>query len=146
MIKLTLILCCLPALSMLAYSTFALIKDLQARRWPTAEGLLTHIKGLSVGRGLAKTDIAYDYEVRGQKYTGNRYSFGYLAGGVIGGSEVSAKIKRELPQKPSVRVYYNPSNPRESVLVPGTTWIHLINFLVGGAFLVPVVLISASRL
>ena len=132
---------------MLVYSVFVLIKDLEARRWPTVDGQMKHVKRRSGGyRGIAMWDISYDYEVAGQEYTGNRYSFGYLAGGIAGGGEVYAKIKRELPQKPSVKVYYNPSNPRESVLVPGATWIHLINFLVAGVFLVPVALIATSHI
>ena len=94
-------------------------------------------------RGMAKRDFSYDYEVAGQKYTGTRYSFGYLAGGIVGGGEVYAKIKRDLPQRPSVKVFYNPSNPRESLLVPGATWIHLINFLVSGVFLVLVLLVTS---
>jgi hypothetical protein len=132
---------------MLVYSAFVLIKDLEAKRWPSVDGQMTRIKKRSGGyRGIAKWDISYDYEVARQKYTSHRYSFGYLAGGIAGGGEVYAKIKRELPQKPSIKVYYNPSNPRESVLVPGATWIHLINFLVAGVFLVPVVLIATPQI
>lgn len=147
MIKIAFVFCCLPALSMLVYSAFVLIKDLEARRWPTVDGQMTRVNRRSGSyRGIAKWDISYDYEVAGQKYTSHRYSFGYLAGGITGGGEVYAKIKRELPQKPRVKVHYNPSSPRESVLVPGATWIHLINFLVAGVFLLLVLLIATPRL
>ena len=86
-------------------------------------------------RGIAQKVISYEYSVDGKRYTSQRYSFGYLAGGITGGGEMYAKLRRELPNRPRVTVFYNPTKPEQSLLVPGASWIHALNFTLSGGVL-----------
>ena len=132
---LKLLLCFLPSLAILAVSAYALAKDLIGRKWPTADGKVVSVKEKSSAKGIVKITISYEYLVKGLPYAGDRYSFGYLAGGILGSGEIYSKIERDLPDRPKVKVFYNPTNPAEALLVPGASWCHLIDFSVAGIFL-----------
>jgi hypothetical protein len=67
--------------------------------------------------------MTYDYEVRGQHYTGKRITFGNIVA-----NSNQAKVAAELARYPvdgEVTVYYNPEKPSEAVLerkAGGSTW------------------------
>ena len=60
----------------------------------------------------------YEFAVSGMAYTNQNISFGG-----IGGSRRESEARHGLKQYPlnsQVQVFYNPSNPEEAALVPGT--------------------------
>ncbi|MEW5718265.1 MAG: DUF3592 domain-containing protein [Chloroflexota bacterium] len=60
--------------------------------------------------------LEYEYTVNGTRYTSKRISFGYLA--YDSEDEVKSDIERQIRGNP-VKVYYNPKNPKDAVLICG---------------------------
>jgi hypothetical protein len=60
--------------------------------------------------------LEYEYTVGGTRYTSNRISFGYLA--YDSENEAKSDIERQVHGNP-VKVYYNPKNPKDAVLICG---------------------------
>jgi hypothetical protein len=61
-----------------------------------------------------KPRVLYTYEVDGKNYTSDRISFSFVLGGMNEGK--ARKIAARYRAKGQVKVYYNPRDPRESVL------------------------------
>lgn len=62
------------------------------------------------------TEVQYQYQVNGATYTGNRIR----AFGVRHFTEESAQTElKPFPAGATVPVYYDPANPKSSVLIPG---------------------------
>lgn len=57
--------------------------------------------------------IAYRYEINGEDYLGDRYSF---IGGSSSGYDSKAAIVGQYPQGRAITIYYDPANPAESVI------------------------------
>ena len=60
--------------------------------------------------------LEYEYTVGGTRYTSHRISFGYLA--YDSEDEAKSDIERQIHGNP-VKVYYNPKNPKDAVLICG---------------------------
>ena len=60
--------------------------------------------------------VRYGYSVEGRVYEGTRVAFGYCGSSLL---EQHHKIYEKLWPGSPVKVYYNPSNPKDSVLLPG---------------------------
>jgi len=102
------------------------VRGLESVRWPHAEGLITlseieHHRSTTTSGGIAtftkRPNIHYNYQVGGVAYQGKRI---YFISNGTGSAWVSTKLKR-YPKNSRARVYYNPSNPSESVLEPGVS-------------------------
>lgn len=115
-----------------------------AKQWPIAKGNLTSceikedILRSSTGSivNVYYVEIAYDYLVKGNPYTGNRITFGsphydYQSASLI--SERFAVGKE-------VDVHYDQNNPAESVLVPYSK--HAMRSMVPGIFFLAVGIVS----
>jgi hypothetical protein len=63
-------------------------------------------------RKLSRPQVDYEFPVTFDKFRGNRISIGEI---IDGSPEVEAALRR-YPVGANVPVYYNPANPRESVL------------------------------
>lgn len=61
--------------------------------------------------------INYKYMIEDNAYSGNRVSFGEITRADY---DTALSIVNKFPEGKNVQVYYNPENPRESVLEPGT--------------------------
>jgi len=107
-----------------------------SKSWPTTTGTvlsanveLRQSRSGRSGYSLSHYPIVvYDYEVRGQRYQGNRIGFSEIGTGWAGPAQ--QKLAR-YPIGGAVQVYYNPQNPMEAVLersAPGNPilWIILI--------------------
>ena len=115
------------SLMALAFGAFFLIycfRQLRAGRasekWPEAEGVITHSQwkhGSYSSRNSEWTvvsTIGYEFEVGGKRYVSNRVSYGALTSDAERKTEVAMYGKgMRLP------VYYDPADPRRSVLKPG---------------------------
>jgi hypothetical protein len=118
--------------------SFELYKDNQAINWPTTKGtLFTTYYRTPYEQGQVytmsghtpilepnqKRNLIFSYEVDGLRYESSNTSFGSTF------SETFELISSESKDKPMVKVYYNPSNPNDAVLIPGPKIIN-IGFLV----------------
>jgi hypothetical protein len=65
---------------------------------------------------LYSIDIEYTYNVNGQTYTTDRYSFVSDSSGV---SDEKAKVVKQYRENRAATCYVNPDNPAEAVLKPG---------------------------
>jgi hypothetical protein len=91
----------------------------ESQGWPTTLGQVIQN---SVAESVATSDdgvtsyhpeITYSYKVHGQDYESSRI----MIGAVPSGSQKSARdVTARFPPGASVTVYYNPSDPRESIL------------------------------
>lgn len=89
--------------------------------WPAAEGRVIDRVARSHRNQHRKYDlfVTYEYEVNGQRHTGNRRSLAIApVERVAAISSPQALEKAGFPVGQKVRVFYNPKNPTESVLEP----------------------------
>jgi hypothetical protein len=77
--------------------------------------------------------IKYMYTVGGRRYSGGRYSYKWW--GTPNYGEVATIIK-DYGNKGKIVTYYNPSNPSQSVILPG---INSLNLLSVGIFMAVVI-------
>ena len=66
-------------------------------------------------------DLEYSYVVGGVGYSGTRYRYGFETSGE---HDVEAIVER-LPVDSRTKVFYNPSDPEDSLLAPGIGWFDL---------------------
>ena len=95
--------------------------------WPSCEGTIQHAEARRMRQRygeLCVVSIRYDYTVADNRYTGSRYN--YDTANLSW--KAANKIVSEYPVGTVVKVYYSPSSPQESVLVPGRSWINWLNF------------------
>jgi hypothetical protein len=109
----------------------------QSESWPSTEGEIAHSAVLyqtdtAPDRSIAtyKADVAYRYEVKGASYTSSRISVVDFAST----SNRAQQIAQRYPDKSRIQVYYNPSDPSESVLETGNTSGVNVLYLIGGVF------------
>jgi hypothetical protein len=116
----------------LGMSIWAFVDWRHARRslaWPTVQG---EVLASSVTRYSRRFrwdwQVAYRYRVGGRIYTGWRTYFGSMVP-----IAVARNIVGRFPAQSVVTVYYHPSRPANSVLLPGVNKYTRMMFLVGPA-------------
>ena len=90
------------------------------RQWPTAQGEVRSSSVLPVHSGtdrMYRPEILYAFTVGGIEYTGVRRTLFPIQ---TGGTGYAEKIVAQYPVGQRVTVYYDPRNPRESVLNRGS--------------------------
>jgi len=121
----------LAGLGITYVGTIQLYEAMTSVSWPTCEGVITHsevVPPRHAGAGQPnEVSIRYDYTVEDKKYTGDRYRFAYTV--TLNPNREVAGIVAAHPVGTVVKVYYSPSSPTTSVLVPGTNWA--VYFLLG---------------
>lgn len=102
--------------------------------WPTTDGRITGSRVVRVrhGRYGTKTytaDITYEYALDGGTFAGDRIWFGddYSASDA---SAFRAAVGR-YPVGKAVKVHYDPAEPAQSVLEPGSTWSGSALYFIG---------------
>jgi hypothetical protein len=85
-------------------------------KWPTVDGRLSRARIAEVGVGRYRADVAYDYEVNGQNYTGSRVR---TSDGEYDARDGAAQAIQGLQAGQPVTVYYKPADPATSVLRAG---------------------------
>ncbi len=100
-------------------------KSSEATSWPTAQGTMIACKVENHRRDKGwyySPSVEYRYMVNGQEYTSHRIAFSTTG---ISSERKDVVIgylrKNKYTEGSPVVVSYNPSDPRESVLKPGTT-------------------------
>ncbi|MDX1616841.1 MAG: DUF3592 domain-containing protein [Candidatus Promineifilaceae bacterium] len=89
-------------------------------RWPSTSGRIVSAGTKAVPAGGSRNygamvrvpDIRYKYSVDGVEYSGEQLSYG------AGTGSTESVLARYQPES-TVKVYYDPADPSEAVLVPG---------------------------
>lgn len=106
------------------------------RSWPTVQArieksgvhefqeLENRDSGPDRWRTRYRAEVIYDYEVAGVRYTGDM---------ATGGTKISSNIEAiarksagKYPAGSMIDVHYNPDNPAESAINPGSVWFNLL--------------------
>jgi len=99
-----------------------------SRSWPTVVGVVKASAAVAkpiitdARRGAVGTHVAmlhYAFSLMGQPYSGTRQSLDDV--GIIKSAEVAQREADALPVGRSVRIFYDPDDPRKSLLKPGRT-------------------------
>jgi hypothetical protein len=101
---------------------FMFLRDINLARssatWPTVSGVVTNSKVVTYsrkGKTRHRFDIAYEFVVSGQSYSGSRVRFGG-----VGTSKATAEdLVKRYPAGSSVTVHYFPDDPAECTLETG---------------------------
>lgn len=94
------------------------VRGVRSLDWSPTRGVVLSAEYRNGGdKGSYSAAAAYTYTVAGQRYSGNRVSFAHQAGEAY----VEALIAPLQPGDP-VTVYYDPADPRRSVLIPGVDY------------------------
>lgn len=123
---------CTAGLAMLNAGLTRLWHGWRSQQWPTAPGHVIYCKGSEStvaveddktlsGRATTQvyqTDLAYEYEVAGQKHYNNVRRFGRLAGNDANWAE---GIREKYPTGQKVTVAYFPDDPDLATLETGNT-------------------------
>jgi len=103
----------------LTYSAIGTIKALQTLSWPHTNGFVisTEVKRIPSSKGPSKFSpiINYTYKVDSVEYSSDRYS----STGASGTSEWANGVVSQYWVNSAIKVFYNPRNPKESVIDPG---------------------------
>jgi len=101
------------------YSAIGFTKGLSTLGWPETQGkvITCYVKRVPSSKGPSKFQpvISYSYEINSVEYVSDRYSSTMARGSSLWASEVIS----QHPVNSSIQVFYNPKNPKDSVLNPG---------------------------
>ncbi len=117
-----------------------LIKTEESRGWPTITGKIVSseihsYRQLGLKRSfMYEAKIKYHYFYNGELYTANRVSYGYDPSNI---RQFAQETVDKYHPNQKVIVYYDPQNPKESVLEPGVIGIIFVPILVGAFFSLP---------
>jgi hypothetical protein len=100
-------------------------KARQSLSWPSTEGEIAHSAVLLQRDSSAsettvvnyRADIVYRYKVNGRSYSSSKIALVDLASS---SGRAQALVER-YPDQSTTEVYYNPADPAESVLEPGSS-------------------------
>ena len=101
--------------------------------WPTCEGEFTlsevSSKEDSDDETVYTFNVLYEYEVNGKQYQNSR-----LASRPVTASSTDglSRYLRDFPKGASTDVYYNPNNPTESIILPGSRYGSWFLVILGG--------------
>lgn len=77
----------------------------------------------------------YEYDAHGRRYANNVVQIGGGRRHRYRNRRDAERARGRLLRKPEIRVYYNPNKPKQSVLIPGTTWAFAVPSLLVGLLL-----------
>lgn len=122
----------------LIYARSVSAKARRSLSWPSVEGVISHSAVLlstqqtssSTNAAVYKADVAYRYKLKGRDYSSSRIT---LMDYSSTGGRAEAIVAR-YPDGAAVSVYYDPADPSDSVLEPGSTGGITLLDLIGWAF------------
>ncbi|MEZ5977922.1 MAG: DUF3592 domain-containing protein [Planctomycetota bacterium] len=109
----------LVGIGILAYGVRSAIRSNAAGSWPTVPGTIEHValnSSSSDGSTTYNVEVAYTYEVDGERYAGDCLAFGY---GGSSARDEHAGLLEALESANGVDVRYDPEDPATSVLSYG---------------------------
>lgn len=113
-----------------AFMVLNLIRGRRSRNWPTVPGIVMDSQVTSYyddeGDRMYGVAIMYRYEVDGLEFTSARRTFGEFNSSNQGRAQ---RIVAQYLTGSNVQVYYDPDDPSEAVLEPGTNATSILFFL-----------------
>jgi len=118
-------------------------KAFASTRWPSAEGrvisssveMVEEVHRLRRGSRIEapayRAAVTYSYRVGDALYTGDRVSFGDYSSSIPGHAR---NICERYPPGKTIEVYYDPEDPRVSVIEPGVSVGAVMPLLIGLVF------------
>jgi hypothetical protein len=131
-------------LMLFAWFTFSVIgvtKAIITKSWPKIKGSIisTEVKEVKSFKGATKFApvVHYSYTFNNEEFISDKYSSTLARGSSIWADEVIS----HYPDNSAISIYYNPQNPKESVLDPG---LHADNYwrVILSSFFIFVVLLA----
>ncbi len=118
---------------LLPYSAPEINAEIESRSWPTTEGIVSDTT--RVGQRAILPLITYSYQVDGINYTDSTDLAVPGFGSRRYRGQTASKILEAYPPGKTVKVRYNPDNPKESALRPGLRWAPLMRLTLGAMLL-----------
>jgi tetratricopeptide (TPR) repeat protein len=125
----------LPGIAVVFYGIKELKKAMASKNWSTTVGKVISsevIRDTSGKRPIYIPKVFYEYSVTGNKYSSNEVSIGHWDSSSPKGAQ---KIVNRYPTGKDVIVYYDPDNPEDAVLEPGTSIGDYTLILFGAIFI-----------
>ena len=124
----------------LYYGGRSIIMGAASSKWPSIEGTVKKcepVRSSSMKKNstavVYHAKVYYAFSIDGRTYTGNRYSYGEPTQGSYSSAE---RARRQFPEGDAIKVYYDPDDPRESVLQAGINWSKSVGWMFVGTILV----------
>ncbi len=95
--------------------------------WPAVNGIIARVQVGETSAGQFFPDVAYTYTVGTVVFTGTRIR---TSDGEYAIRDGAVQAMQELTVGAPITVYYNPSNPRQSVIRNGAGWQEYVLLLV----------------
>jgi len=107
--------------------------SLESKDWPNVQGVITRSEveqqTSTTGEGANKKTtvnaypkITYQYQIGGQIHESTRISFSSTSGN-------ANQMVSRYPKGKTVPVYYNPTKPKQAVLVPGNSGLNIVPYI-----------------
>lgn len=133
----------LLGIGLFGWEVYSAAKSNEASSWPSTTATITQSEIKKVRksrrrRGRRRSSwsrelhVQYDYYVQGQSYNNNRVAFGNSVSNALD-SIGRPNVVDQYPKGKSVTVYYNPDNPKDSVLeteLPFSAYIVMVVALI----------------
>jgi hypothetical protein len=110
-----------------------LIRNIRAKRWPTANGVVDHSATPDAMRRKYTIILDYRYTVEGTDFRSDRLRFGSQFQTYP--KRIANLVRDRYCPGSKVSVYYNPENPSQAVLMPGILFGDLIAIMLLITFL-----------
>jgi Protein of unknown function (DUF3592) len=119
-----------------------LVKGFQSRRWVAIQGEVVSYSILQGNHGYASAltyyapHISYKYMINGSEYYSNNFSHRFGQAEYPNEARCSSYneaikfVLARYPIRSAIKVFYNPKDPKQSVLKPGITWVDIFFDLV----------------
>lgn len=116
----------------------------RSRKWPTTEGTViasgivresssSSSSTISTNQSVYKPEVAYEYEINGERYVSNKIELLDISTNNRGRAE---SIQRRYTVGDTVRVHVDPNNPERAVLQPGGKSGSCLLIVVGSGFVI----------
>lgn len=107
-------------------------------KWPVSRGIISKSsvrkRNSSGGSGMSYSfEVEYEFQVDGSSFVGSTYSYKITTNSA--NSKGATALVEQYPLNSEIDVYYNPVNPKESVLLPGLNAWSYMPFFAGLMFL-----------
>ena len=104
-------------------------------KWPKTIGYVESSYIEEIVDNTYEAKVLYKYVVNGKEYMGNTITPGY--GG--SGKNKAENLANEFAERKQVIIYYNPINPEEALLIPGTSPLFLLSILIPLSLIVAII-------
>ncbi|HEX4342915.1 MAG TPA: DUF3592 domain-containing protein, partial [Verrucomicrobiae bacterium] len=128
----------LAGVALIGWVVITIVQQYPSTSWPSVEGKIIsqeyHL--LPPGRNTvasAQLKLSYEYQVSGQTYRADRYNLWHQIYQDV--NDAVLDFADAHPTNAPIKVYYNPKNPAQAVLVTGPDWSANITLAISGFFL-----------